>query len=84
MKIGKDFGVRALLAVIAAAGYYIMLIVTIAKFNLSEETVVALLASAASPWLLAMGFYFGSHIATKENGQGQPGGSKSSGPSTRD
>lgn len=66
MKLSKDFGVRALLALVAAIGYYALLFIVIVRFNLSEETMIGLLGGASSPWLLAMGFYFGSHVASRE------------------
>ncbi len=70
MKLSKDFGVRALLALIAALGYYIPLIYVVTRFSLAAETMLAILGAASAPWLLAMGFYFGSHIAGKENPPG--------------
>lgn len=73
MKLIKDFGVRALLAVLAAVGYYAVLIFTFVRFELSTETILALLSAASSPWLLAMGFYFGTRTDSNpkdgENGQ---------------
>lgn len=62
MKLTKDFGVRALLAIIAAVGYYVPLIFTFIHFDLTTETMLALLGVANAPWLLAMGFYFGSRV----------------------
>jgi hypothetical protein len=78
MKIAKDFGVRGLLAVIAAVGYYVPLIYVVIKIALSTETIVSLLAAASSPWLLAMGFYFGSHIAAKQSQADQTNGQTTS------
>ena len=60
MKLTKDFGVRALLAIIAAIGYYVPLVFIFLSYELSTETMLALLGAASSPWLLAMGFYFGT------------------------
>jgi hypothetical protein len=64
-KFLADFGVRALLAAIAAAGYYIPLVYVFFKIQLPTETIIALLSAAGSPWLLAMGFYFGTKQADK-------------------
>ena len=67
MKLINDFGVRAFLATMAAIGYYFPLIYVFIKFPLSTETMLALLSAAGAPWLLAMGFYFGNHIAFMTN-----------------
>ena len=74
MKLSKDFGVRGLLALLAAVGYYVPMIYVFIKVVLPIETIISLLAAAGSPWLLAMGFYFGSHIATKEQNGKPPAG----------
>lgn len=68
MRIIKDFGVRALLAIIAAVGYYVPLVFVFIKFDITTETMLALLGAASSPWLLAMGFYFGTKTSSEPPG----------------
>jgi len=62
MKLVKDFGVRALLATIAGVGFYGILFYVIATMELDITTIIALVGLANSPWLMAVGFYFGIKI----------------------
>ena len=76
MKLIKDFGVRAFLATIAAIGYYVPLVYIFIKFSLTVEIMLALISAASAPWLLAMGFYFGSRNTsgtTSENNNNNNG-----------
>lgn len=58
-KLKNDFGVRALLATIGGAGFYGVLIFILARYELDLATIIALIGLAQSPWMLALGFYFG-------------------------
>lgn len=62
MKLLKDFGVRALLATIGGVGFYTVLGVILAKYQLELSTVIAIIGLAQSPWMLALGFYFGTRV----------------------
>ena len=62
MKIIKDFGVRALLATIGGLGFYGLLGFILAKFELDLSTIIAIIGIAQSPWMLALGFYFGTKV----------------------
>ena len=63
MKLTQDFGVRALLATIGGLGFYVMLGFILVKFELDLSTVIALVGLAQSPWVMALGFYFGTRVA---------------------
>lgn len=65
MKLVTDFGVKALLATIAALGYYGALFLVLLTVELDTVTVVALLGAAAAPWFNIAGVYFGFRIAEK-------------------
>lgn len=65
MKLGKDFGVRALLATIGGVGFYTVLGVALIRFELDLPTIIALIGLAQAPWLAAIAFYFGTRSATK-------------------
>ncbi len=60
MKLVKDFGVRALLATIGGVGFYTALLLVMFKYDLDLPTLLALIALAQAPWMLALGFYFGT------------------------
>ncbi|GAI81022.1 unnamed protein product [marine sediment metagenome] len=59
MKLVQDFGVRALLGTIAGIGFYAILILVLVRYELDIATVIALVGLAVSPWMAAIGFYFG-------------------------
>lgn len=60
MKLLKDFGVRALLATIGGIGFYVLLAFIVTRYTLDLPTIIALIGLAQSPWMLALGFYFGT------------------------
>ena len=60
MKLVKDFGVRALLATIGGLGFYTLLGFILARYELDLSTIIAIIGLAQSPWMLALGFYFGT------------------------
>ena len=60
LKLLKDFGVRALLATIAAIGFYGLLALVLIKYPLDTTTLIALIGLAQAPLLAALAFYFGS------------------------
>ncbi len=71
-RLWGDLGVRAMLAILAAAGYYGPLIWVLVKYSLPVEVVVALIGAANAPWMVALGFYFGSRTQTPtDHGSGQ-------------
>lgn len=63
MKLIEDFGVRALLATISGTGFYVILLWILATVDMEIAQLVALISVAQAPWLLALGFYFGTQIA---------------------
>ena len=63
MKLTQDFGVRALLGTIAGVGFYAILILVLVRYELDIATVIALVGLAVSPWMAAIGFYFGQRSA---------------------
>jgi hypothetical protein len=63
-RLWGDLGVRAMLAILAAVGYYGPLIWVLVKYSLPVEVVVALIGAANAPWMTALGFYFGSRTQT--------------------
>ena len=67
MKLVNDFGVRALLASIGGIGFYALLGFVLVRYQLDLPTVIAVIGMAQSPWMLALGFYFGTRI--KEQGK---------------
>lgn len=60
MKLIKDFGVRALLATIGGLGFYTLLGFILVKYELDLPTIIAIISIAQAPWMLALGFYFGT------------------------
>jgi len=68
MKLLKDFGVRALLATIAASAFYILLSFAFFLFRASLDmaTLVALIGMAQAPFLAAMAFYFAGKKQTNK------------------
>lgn len=66
LKLLKDFGVRALLATIAAVGFYGLLTLVIIKYPLDTATLIALIGLAQAPLLAALAFYFGSKITNTQ------------------
>ena len=65
MKLINDFGVRALLATLGGIGFYVLIGIILMKFELNIETVIAILTMAQAPWMLALGFYFGTKSGQK-------------------
>lgn len=62
MKLVQDFGVRALLATIGGIGFYAVLLFVVIKYDLDLPTLVALIGLGQAPWMLALGFYFGTRV----------------------
>lgn len=62
MKLIKDFGVRALLATIGGLGFYTLLGFILARYELDLPTIIAIIGIAQAPWMLALGFYFGTKV----------------------
>jgi len=62
MKLWNDFGVRALLAVLAGLGFYGALFFVFVKVTVDLPTTIALIGLANGPWMMAMGFYFGIKV----------------------
>ena len=60
MKLIADFGVRALLATIGGLGFYGLLGFILAKYTLDLSAVIAIVGITQAPWMLALGFYFGT------------------------
>lgn len=69
-KLAKDFGVRALLATIGGVGFYALLLYILMKYDLDLPTVLAIVGLAQTPWMLALGFYFGSRSGQPPNNSG--------------
>ena len=67
VKLIKDFGIRALMAVIAGAGLYGLLFYIVITKELEPTTLLALIAVAQAPFLTALAFYFGERKAKKED-----------------
>ena len=63
MKLIKDFGVRALLATIGGLGFYALLGFVLARYELDLPTIIAIIGIAQSPWMMALGFYFGTKVS---------------------
>jgi hypothetical protein len=65
VKLLKDFGVRALLATIAAVGFYGLLGCGLFLFRASLDlvTLVAVLGLAQSPFMAAIAFYFATRAS---------------------
>lgn len=59
-KLAKDFGVRALLATIGGVGFYTLIGFILARYELDLATVIAIIGLAQAPWMMALGFYFGT------------------------
>jgi len=68
MKLWEDFGVRALLAVVAGLGFYAMIGYILVNYELDLSTIIAIVGLANSPWLLALGFYFGTQVNKPKTG----------------
>jgi hypothetical protein len=62
MKLLQDFGVRALLATIGGLGFYVIVIYVLMAFSLDIAQIIAIVGFAQAPWMLALGFYFGTQI----------------------
>ena len=60
MKLVKDFGVRALLATMGAIGFYALIIIVLFRFQLDVSHVITIITLAQAPWMMAIGFYFGT------------------------
>lgn len=58
-KLGQDFGVRALLAILTVIPFELLLFAVVIKLNLTLEVAIALLGIGQAPAMLALGFYFG-------------------------
>lgn len=71
MRLKKDFGVRALLALIALAGFELVIFVIVALLfflgTLNVETALAIIGLGQSPAMLALGFYFGNKISIPQD-----------------
>ena len=63
MKLIKDFGVRALLATIGGVGFYVIAIWVLVNITLDVSQLIAIISMAQAPWMLALGFYFGTQVA---------------------
>ena len=61
-KLGNDWGVRATLATIGGVGFYVLLGFILFRYELDLANVIAIIGLAQSPWLLALGFYFGTKV----------------------
>lgn len=59
MKLIKDFGVRALIALVSGLGGYGALIYVLVSKDLDTATIVAIVGLALAPFSAAIGFYFG-------------------------
>ena len=64
MKLSKDFGVRALLATIGGIGFYTIVIYVLIRVQLDVAQVIAIVSMAQAPWMMALGFYFGTKAGT--------------------
>jgi hypothetical protein len=65
MKLAKDFGVRALLACIAGAGFYGLLGYILYRFNFTAETIIAIVAMVQAPWIAVFSWYFATRTVKK-------------------
>jgi len=59
MKLFKDFGVRALIAVIACLGGFGVVLYILSHFEFDPATLVAIIAVVMTPFSTALAFYFG-------------------------
>lgn len=59
MKLFRDFGVRAMIALIAGLGGFGVVFYILSHFELEPSTLVAIIAVAVSPFGTALAFYFG-------------------------
>lgn len=59
MKLFRDFGVRALIALIALLGGFGVVFFILSRFELEPSTLVAIIAVAVTPGSTALAFYFG-------------------------
>lgn len=62
MKLLNDFGVRALLALIGGIGFYAIILYVLATMQMEVAQVIALVGLAQAPWMMAIGFYFGTKV----------------------
>jgi len=62
MKLFTDFGVRALLATIGGLGFYTIVVYVLMTVPLDVAQIIAIIGLAQAPWMLALGFYFGTQI----------------------
>ena len=60
MKLWRDFGVRALLALIGGVGFYVIVIYVLMRIQLDVAQIIAIVGMAQAPWMLVIGFYFGT------------------------
>jgi len=60
MKLWNDFGVRALLATIGGVGFYTIVIYVLMRVQLNVAQIIAIVSMAQAPWMMALGFYFGT------------------------
>lgn len=65
MKLKEDFGVRALLATLGGVGFYAIVIYVLIRVSLDIAQVIAIVSMAQAPWMLALGFYFGTKSGQK-------------------
>ena len=70
MKLKKDFGVRALLAVICCAGFYALIFNIINKYMFDVNIIMVIISMASNPALLAIGYYFGSRTNNNPPSEG--------------
>jgi uncharacterized membrane protein len=71
-KLKKDFGIRALIAVIAGCAFYAVVFFILTHFELEVASIIALATSAQAPFLAALAFYFGeraSSASSKKEGK---------------
>jgi len=59
MKLFRDFGVRALIAILACLGGFGIVLYILSRFEFDPATLVAIIAVVMAPFSTAMAFYFG-------------------------
>ena len=59
MKLFRDFGVRALIAILACLGGFGVVLYILSHFEFEASTLVAIIAVLMTPFSTAMAFYFG-------------------------
>ena len=72
MKLFQDFGVRALIAVIALLGGFGVVFYILSKFDLEPATLVAIIAVVMTPGSTATAFYFGERKAKRDGEKEDP------------